>query len=863
MITLSTLFQNMKEAKDDVQLRFIHPSLYVVWIDDAFAGLSDEQRLASVAHSSAIEPNELEDTLASAGVILLALTKAEFQQEYEFLNEAPTSHHWIEFLADRCLSPSPPTTQPLIHFYGFKGGQGRSTVLGMVAKHLAKDGYTVLVIDADIEAPSLQSVLSASSSKLESTLFGCARFKLTPTPEAVYVPKGSDGRVDLLACRPSEKEWDLDFANFALRTSLDPNVLNGVLSNLLGSSNSNYDVILVDHRTGLSASVIPIVASHPGPVVICLRLDEQSDRAESYFDVLFRMNPSNPGIFVSFSLNPEETYEDMLSRHREKMESLLEGLGNGMASNSNPKELDAENSTEPDDLLAHWVKWYHDPNFLSGPLPEVGDILTKNRKSLATIRDLLGLAPRKVLESTKSSKPAQLATDVDLTGSGNTDRGPLIQADALRHLRVPSTPYTYILGRKGTGKTRLLRALAEDLKGRPMLVADDYPYPHGILSSDTLLADLASLLRDDPTKLWWALLDAVILSEARNEQQLRLRESLDLVRRGGPNALSITSIRDRVVGLNETRVLLIDGVETAFQADQTSVFVEGLFRFLSATQSDTGISQRLTIRLFIRTDLVEGARENIEQQIENRVLRLAWDTQTILNFVLARIASINWFKENFSEAIAEINSRATELLSGTVSEDDCSQLLLKIFPLKVRRHNVGTLTFLKTYFSDGEGQRASFYPRIYDSFLRFIADGGPHGTVTNRNQMEGHRIAQDLIFEAHVQACRDYLEQVKDELKNLLDLGTNLAENKQRISQLLDSFNGMTTPFELEVCLKEILAKLNNAISEPTLRKAMQQMKRIGIFEDRPDYPGHWRVGRLFKSSLGMRYNRKRRGDDS
>lgn len=208
-----------------------------------------------------------------------------------------------------------------------------------------------------------------------------------------------------------------------------------------------------------------------------------------------------------------------------------------------------------------------------------------------------------------------------------------------------------------------------------------------------------------------------------------------------------------------------------------------------------------------------------------------------------------------------INNRASELLEGTLSEEECNQLLLLIFPEKVRRTNTGTLTFLKTYFSDGEGERASFYPRIYDSFLRFIAEGGPPGSSSSRPRVEKDRVAQDLIFDAHVYACKDYLKQVKDEMKYLINLASSPQENQRLLNEMLESFNGMTTPFALEMCVTELQMRMRDEVSDTLLRKAMQQMKKIGIFEDRPDYPGHWRVGRLFKASLEMRYNRRRRDD--
>jgi hypothetical protein len=43
------------------------------------------------------------------------------------------------------------------------------------------------------------------------------------------------------------------------------------------------------------------------------------------------------------------------------------------------------------------------------------------------------------------------------------------------------------------------------------------------------------------------------------------------------------------------------------------------------------------------------------------------------------------------------------------------------------------------------------------------------------------------------------------------------------------------------------------------VRQTLEQMKSLGVFESRPGFAGQWRAGRLFKTSLGMSYDRKRR----
>ncbi len=51
------------------------------------------------------------------------------------------------------------STPPRLAFYGLKGGVGRSTALAIAAADLAASGKNVLVIDLDLEAPGLGSIL--------------------------------------------------------------------------------------------------------------------------------------------------------------------------------------------------------------------------------------------------------------------------------------------------------------------------------------------------------------------------------------------------------------------------------------------------------------------------------------------------------------------------------------------------------------------------------------------------------------------------------------------------------------------------------------------------------------------------------
>jgi hypothetical protein len=862
MTPLRTILDKIREHYRSIEIRYLHPSLYIICVDDTLINKDLEERHAAFCERIGIGRQELEAAFAVSSIMLHVITKAERMQEFDFLDTAPAGHHWIEFLAGaRQSKPTvPPPAFPVIHFYGYKGGQARSTVLAMLSKALADDGHMVLAIDADIEAPSLQAQLDAKVTKAESTLLGCVQYGLAPSPQPVYLPKGtSQGRVDLIACRPSDSAYDLDLATFALHSALSPSTLQAAFGRIL-SLTSSYDVALVDHRSGIASSVLPLAAAFAGSVIICVRLDEQSDEADAYFQVLLQQNPDKPGLFLSFSLDPDDTSEKLLGRNRPRVDSLLEILADAIRSGAADTDGEGESTVSADDLVGFWVSWFHDRSFLVKSGPMVEGISTDNRLALARIRERIGLQGSKAPRQIFQGQPIQRSGARQLTNNGNTDQGLLIQTEALRRLTTANSPYTYILGRKGTGKTRLVRTLVEQQRGTPLLVADDFPDPSAIVSSDLVLKDLADLLfaQHAGEKLWWVLLDSVSHESGRPARQM-LQAWLETVKNGSSSMISANDIATRIKNRSQNHVYLIDGVETAFNSNQMNIFVEGLFRFLNSAQSDAQLAQKLTVRLFIRTDLVRFAVENVEQQVEGRSLRLSWDTQSILNFALSRICDLDWFRSNFRDTATKLDAALARLEQGAVPESECNDVLLEIFPSKLRRNNLYTLTFLKDYFSEGVGDSASFYPRIYDTFLRSIADPSLMGVATTRvTQIGDGRVAQPLIIAAHDYASKEYLTQVAAELKNLLRLSTNPSDNQVRVERLLEAFGGLATPFQLEQCLPQVHGKLSDSfeISREDVRDAMQQMKRVGIFEDRPGYPGWWRAGRLFKNALGMKYVR-------
>ena len=212
------------------------------------------------------------------------------------------------------------------------------------------------------------------------------------------------------------------------------------------------------------------------------------------------------------------------------------------------------------------------------------------------------------------------------------DQGFFIEPSEFSRLFEPNTSISYIFGRKGTGKTRLLREIQERGLGEPLLVAAD-DLGGGLQSNSPQFRDLTSRHTGNPENLWWELLDAALDSSATTDRSfivaLRKKVSPNSPKRS--TSVKISAIASKASDCPKKRVFLIDGVETAFRAADLPQFVEGLFRFILTIQSEPLFAKRIEIKLFLRTDLARNAIQNVEQQTDGRTLDLVWNAQAIFN----------------------------------------------------------------------------------------------------------------------------------------------------------------------------------------------------------------------------------------
>ena len=160
-------------------------------------------------------------------------------------------------------------TPPRLVFASLKGGVGRSTALSVLAAHLADSGHAVLVIDLDMEAPGVGSMLIDEDA---TPLFGSIDFFVESGLRdlddgfmrdciAASWLGGGRGRIDVI---PSIGSKSLDNPSGVLaklaRAYLESSDQDGRQRTFLGQVQelvrrltelSRYDAVLVDARAGL------------------------------------------------------------------------------------------------------------------------------------------------------------------------------------------------------------------------------------------------------------------------------------------------------------------------------------------------------------------------------------------------------------------------------------------------------------------------------------------------------------------------------------------------------------------------------------------------------------------------------------
>ena len=98
--------------------------------------------------------------------------------------------------------------------------------------------------------------------------------------------------------------------------------------------------------------------------------------------------------------------------------------------------------------------------------------------------------------------------------------------------------------------------------------------------------------------------------------------------------------------------------------EQTRDLIQALLRVSSTIEQDPLMRGRLSLRIFLRSDIAGWGFENFEQQSHGKRIELSWSSQAILNFVLSRLPHLPWFNSTFPEVIEDVQKHLRELEIG-------------------------------------------------------------------------------------------------------------------------------------------------------------------------------------------------------
>jgi CobQ/CobB/MinD/ParA nucleotide binding domain len=161
--------------------------------------------------------------------------------------------------------PQIPQTAPILSFYSFKGGVGRTTALAAFAIQMARAGKRVCIVDLDLEAPGIGTLLSSSTGQAR---FGVVDYVLEAglgrgQPEiGDYFHLCDDPRVVMsgppIAVVPAgtlDEDYLEKLARIDYQGVLAPSQTHtgGVLKSLLKAlkTERQAEYVLIDSRSGL------------------------------------------------------------------------------------------------------------------------------------------------------------------------------------------------------------------------------------------------------------------------------------------------------------------------------------------------------------------------------------------------------------------------------------------------------------------------------------------------------------------------------------------------------------------------------------------------------------------------------------
>lgn len=669
---------------------------------------------------------------------------------------------------DRLHERAPIPKCPVVAFYGFRGGSGRTTALTHVAATFANRGSTVVAVDLDLEAPGLSTVLRCEDIDEATGALALLRIaeqvELADDERLRIAPHLVSGDPALPPVRviPAGK---LSASYYAALDLLNPSlwhVMEGPspLRMLLDRIRREItpDVILVDCRTGLAPLSAAAIFHESDVVVAAFSATRQSHAGACAVIEMLRAAQSRRGGRPSSLLVPTMFSES--DEGIQRREELLDVLDDAIETSGHLGDV------EDADLLDDPIVVVRDGIPFRTSL-SVTDVLSSNyhhvaggayEPLLAKLDSLLGTPevqdsvsqkhpkfnPRTVLEQLDNSI-AQLAF-AENVAPADVEKW-FLQPTALRSILAAST--FYIVGAKGSGKSWLYKRMVSGKQ--PLDIEQVFLHGHGPINHAQQDSDFSSeafkgldrhFRKSKPgfEPSFWRLRAVGSLARHMTKGELQaFKASLTVAERKAFAPLSTHGpLFDGVVAALKTEgaeklseqllrrvddalasqigsrhVLVYDGLDTGFGSadpdlERRKRFVSGL---VDALEGVRGRLNAVGFKVLLREDVFSQLEVQNKSHLRTATVELVWRPVDAWKLALNVAVRSN----EYENVVRNLDSTVT---IGTWPDDE-ERLVRLLNPLWGARmekgQKISTATFVQRRTADGQGR---LFPRTVIELLK-------------------------------------------------------------------------------------------------------------------------------------------------
>jgi MinD-like ATPase involved in chromosome partitioning or flagellar assembly len=612
------------------------------------------------------------------------------------------------FAADLDISLKPPVVTT---FYSLRGGVGRSTALGYVARVLARENR-VLCVDMDLEAPGLAALFGVEEqvSTGQGVVSLLVQLDLGAEPDLTdHILRIDDvGELYLLPAGLPSAEYARQLAQ------VDPvgyyqddlNPLRELLK-LIRNSRLCFDVVLLDARTGISPLSAPLLFDLADLAVVAFFPHPQAFRGTgALVEALLRARTERQADGQSLTPSPHflispipggdsETVERYEDRVFDQLSRWVGGinLADGTPAFDPLRLADittfvtySEAVAVSDDILGSGeLARPYEPlaEWISGYLPGTEPIVAQS--AIEPPADLAAAAspadgpsqPELPRESAMAVALAELPFD----GSVAEQQDYRDLRDSFLRTRATDEALgqrtSLVIGRKGTGKTAVFRSLRESSAGNIVVLAPAGLGDPWLLGSNEFeLIDGHRRRCGVEWRVVWQVVTALVVSRGLAASPVppwaALPSLLDPSR--DPTATSFVGdvrnlldlpdigllSRDWLLALDgmapERRFLLYDGLDTGFGHSAQAMVrradaVAGLLEFVGETGEKI---ERLRFKVLLREDIWRGVNIPNKSHFFGRSVQLTWsDSTEYLNVAIKRAVRSSAFRALLASAVDE------------------------------------------------------------------------------------------------------------------------------------------------------------------------------------------------------------------